>query len=308
MSVRKVNVISCELDETLEREGFRHAAASIGERIGAARIGAGVYQAEAGWTIWPYHYHHGIEEWIHVLSGAPVVRDANGERILAAGDVVCFRSGHLGAHTVRGPGRFVIFSTGGWPQPSISVYPDSDKVGLGPGDSGVDGLNALMLPRAGAVDYWYGEGSEGPSDPVEVVREPAAPSAPVVNVLAVPGGVVSTDAELLGATVLELDPGEGSAPYHYEYGREEWVLVLAGTPTLRHPAGEDELEAGDLVCFPEGPAGAHRLINRGDAVVRAVFYSTTALPANVCYPDSGTWSIRNVPDGDGLTLREADAR
>ena len=293
--------------------------------MGAARIGAGVYQAEAGWTIWPYHYHHGIEEWIHVLSGTPVVRDANGERILAAGDVVCFRSGRWGAHTVRGPGRFVIFSAGGWPQPSVSVYPDSDKVGLGPGDSAVDGLNALMLPRAAAVDYWYGEGSEGPTDPVEVVREPAAPSAPVVNVLAVPVGVASTDAaagfrsrtamlapalgaELLGATVLELDPGEGSAPYHYEYGREEWVLVLAGAPTLRHPAGEDVLEACDLVCFPEGPAGAHRLINRGDAIVRAVFFSTTGLPANVCYPDSGTWLIRNRPDGDGLPLREADAR
>ncbi len=46
--------------------------------------------------------------------------------------------------------------------------------------------------------------------------------------------------------MLELDPGEGSAEYHYEYGREEWVLVLAGTLTLRHPDGEDVLQADDL--------------------------------------------------------------
>src|SRR5439155_20166135 len=26
--------------------------------------------------------------------------------------------------------------------------------------------------------------------------------------------------------VVELDPGEGSEPYHYVYGREEWLLVL----------------------------------------------------------------------------------
>ena len=81
-------------------------------------------------------------------------------------------------------------------------------------------------------------------------------------------------------------PGRAE-PYHYVYGREEWLLVLAGTPTLRHPHGEDQLEAGDLVCFPEGPAGAHRLLNRGDSVVRALLLSTTGLPANVCYPDTG---------------------
>ena len=44
--------------------------------------------------------------------------------------------------------------------------------------------------------------------------------------------------------------------------------MLAGMPTLRHPDGDDALQAGDLVCFPEGPAGAHRLSNRGDEVVR----------------------------------------
>ena len=71
------------------------------------------------------------------------------------------------------------------------------------------------------------------------------------------------------------------------------MLVLAGTPTLRHPQGEDQLGAGDLVCLPEGPAGAHRLLNRGESVVRALFLSTTGLPANICYPDGGHWLIRN---------------
>jgi uncharacterized cupin superfamily protein len=106
--------------------------------------------------------------------------------------------------------------------------------------------------------------------------------------------------------VLELDRGEVTADYHYEYGREEWVLVLAGMPTLRHPYGEDVLHAGDLVCFPEGPAGAHRLINRGQQVVRVVFFVTTGLPVNVCYPDSGRWLIRNGPDGEELMLRDAE--
>jgi uncharacterized cupin superfamily protein len=63
----------------------------------------------------------------------------------------------------------------------------------------------------------------------------------------------------LGASLYELQPGERSFPYHYEYGNEEWLLVVAGRPTLRDPEGEHELRRGDVVCFPEGPEGAHQV-------------------------------------------------
>ena len=103
-------------------------------------------------------------------------------------------------------------------------------------------------------------------------------------------------ADRLDGTVLELEPGEGGEEYHYVHGREQWVLVLAGTPTMRHPHGEDRLEAGDLVCLPEGPAGAHRLLNRSGSGTRALLLWTTGLPANVGYPDTGRWLIRNGRD------------
>ena len=60
-------------------------------------------------------------------------------------------------------------------------------------------------------------------------------------------------AELLGGTVYEFDPGRRNGPYHYEIGNEECLLVLAGTPTLRHPEGRDVLTVGDIVVFPEAP-------------------------------------------------------
>jgi len=310
VSVAKVNILGVELNEPLDEAGFRHIAASVGGRLGARRIGASVYQAEAGLPIWPYHYHHGIEEWLYVLAGAPVLREPAGERTLAPGDVVCFPSGQLGAHTVTGPGRFVIFATGQHVEPWMSVYPDSDKV------SGPEGI----LLRSSAVGYWHGEGTAGPSEPVEVAREPErTPPRPVVNAPALHGEAAEPHAAagsrfraaelgaLLGAdrldgTVLELDPGEGSEPYHYVHGREKWLLVLAGSPTLRHPQGEARLDAGDLVCLHEGPTGAHRLVNGGEPVVRALFLSTTGLPAAVCYPDTGHWLLR---DGrDDIVLRE----
>jgi uncharacterized cupin superfamily protein len=140
------------------------------------------------------------------------------------------------------------------------------------------------------------------------VREPeTSPRQPIANALA-PGGEAElgrlVGGERLDATVRDLDPGEDSEPYHYVYGREEWLLVLAGTPALRHPQGEDRLQPGDLVCLPEGPAGAHRLRNPGAAAARVLHLSTTGLPANVCYPETGRWRIRNGPGRDDVVLSE----
>ena len=291
-----MNVARVELDAELDEAGFRHVAAAVGERLGARRIGAGIYEAEAGVPIWPYHYHHGIEEWLYVIAGAPVLRDPAGERSVMPGDLVCFPSGPAGAHTVKGPGRFMIVATGQHVEPWMSVYPDSDKV------SGPEGI----LLRSSAVGYWHGEGTAGPSGPPDIARAPeTSPPQPVVNALTLGGDAALgplLGAERLDATLVDLDPGAGSEPYNYVYGRERWLLVLAGMPTIHHAQGEHRLEAGDLVCFPEGPAGAHRLLNRADAAVRALLLTTTGLPANVCYPDSGEWLLRNAPGRDDVAV------
>jgi uncharacterized cupin superfamily protein len=312
VSVSKVNVLSVELDERLDEAGFGHVAATVGSRLGARRIGASVYRAEAGLPIWPYHYHHGIEEWLYVIAGASVLREPAGDQTLAPRDVVCFPTGQLGAHTMTGPGRFVIFATCQPVEPWMSVYPDSDKV------SGPEGI----LLRSSAVGYWHGEGTAGSQPPANVARDAESPPPrPVVHVPTLPiegpdphaqagsryratelGPLLGADR--LGGTVLELDPREGSEPYHYVYGREEWLMVLTGAPTLRHPHGEELLDAGDLLCLPEGPAGARRLLNSGESVVRALVLSTTGLPVNVCYPDTGRWLMQNGPDPDETVLLE----
>jgi uncharacterized cupin superfamily protein len=104
----------------------------------------------------------------------------------------------------------------------------------------------------------------------------------------------SIGAERLGGSVYELDPGESVCPYHYEGVEEEWLVVLTGAPVLRDPDGEHELDEGDVVCFPVGPEGGHKVTNRSDAVVRILMLST--MPVNdlsICvYPDSdkvGVW-------------------
>ena len=111
----------------------------------------------------------------------------------------------------------------------------------------------------------------------------------------------------IGASVYELQPGERSFPYHYEYGAEEWLLVIAGRPTLRAPDGEQELRAGDVVCFPEGPAGAHLLRNETDEPVRVLIASTKGGPALAVYPDSGKIGIWPGNDADPPQLFKRDS-
>lgn len=101
------------------------------------------------------------------------------------------------------------------------------------------------------------------------------------------------DAEKLGASLYELEPGQRTFPYHYEYGVEEWLLVVAGRPTLRDPEGEHELRPGDVVCFREGPDGAHQVRNDTGEAIRVLILSTKQKPDAAVYPDSGkigVWS------------------
>jgi uncharacterized cupin superfamily protein len=104
-------------------------------------------------------------------------------------------------------------------------------------------------------------------------------------------------AKLLGASLYELPAGESTWPYHHEYGAEEWLLVVAGRPTLRTPEGEHELEPGDVVVFPAGPTGAHKVTNATDEEVRVVIFSSKAPLAVVTYPDSGKIGLWTQDDG-----------
>lgn len=63
----------------------------------------------------------------------------------------------------------------------------------------------------------------------------------------------SLGAARTGLSVYELPPGQAIGPYHYEDPEEEWLLVVSGTPTLRHPGGEDQLEPWDIVFSHVAP-------------------------------------------------------
>ena len=290
-----VNVATCDLDELLERGAFRCEAFTVTERLGGVWVGATVYEVGAGDKRGPYHYHHGVEEWMYVISGAPIHRDVAGERALEPGDLVAFAAGPHGAHTLSGPGRVVIFSTGsvGWGEAFVTVYPDSDKIGAAPG---------VKFRRADAVDVWHEEPSQHPEPPSSAFGS----GCPVVNLMSAATGSLPLGAQTWCATLWEVAPGEATGAYHYEWCRETWALVVAGALTVRRAEGEDVLAAGDLLCFPQGPEGARRLINHAESRARLITFTTPiGRPLSAFYPDDDAVVIR-IPGADGFRFRLAD--
>jgi uncharacterized cupin superfamily protein len=138
-----------------EPDGYRSGANRFGKQIGASTIGGTIYDLEPGQSICPYHFEYGDEEWLIVLTGNPIVRHPEGETQLDPGDTVCFPLGPDGAHKVTNPHeadgsvRVLMIST--LNEPSVAVYPDSDKLGVFVGDY------TLLVQRDSGVDYWQGE-------------------------------------------------------------------------------------------------------------------------------------------------------
>ena len=104
-------------------------------------------------------------------------------------------------------------------------------------------------------------------------------------------------AELLGASLYELPPGESTWPYHYEHGAEEWLIVVAGRPTLRTPDGERQLEPGDGAAVPPGPAGGPQVADPTAETGRRGNHTTKTPIAVVAYPDSNKLGIWTKEDG-----------
>jgi uncharacterized cupin superfamily protein len=108
-----------------------------------------------------------------------------------------------------------------------------------------------------------------------------------------------------GATVYDLPPGQSVCPYHYEYGEEEWALVLTGRASVRTPEGTETLEPLEMVFFPAGPDGAHEIRNDTDEPVRVLMWSTVVTPTATAYPDSDKVAIWTGDKAEDLIVRRS---
>jgi uncharacterized cupin superfamily protein len=99
--------------------------------------------------------------------------------------------------------------------------------------------------------------------------------------------------------------GESVCPYHYEYV-EEWLVVLSGELELRGPDGTSTVRDGDVVCFPPGPTGAHKLTNRARDSARVLMFSSASEPSVAVYPDSDKVGVWTGSADDAFMFHRAD--
>ena len=105
------------------------------------------------------------------------------------------------------------------------------------------------------------------------------------------------DADILGASLIELLPDSPGGALHMHYGVEEMFFILSGTPTVRTPEGEEQLSPGDVIYFPEGPDGLHTFSNPTDEPVRMIGISSKRFPDVVAYPEQGVaWVATRHPE------------
>ena len=122
-----MNVFRDEWDEADDWYGGGGKGKRLVER--GPQLGASVYELGPN-NFTMYHFHHGSEELLIVLRGRPTLREPDGERQLAEGDVVHFPTGPGGAHALRNDTdevvRFVV--AGVRVSPEVVEYPDLNQI------------------------------------------------------------------------------------------------------------------------------------------------------------------------------------
>jgi len=110
-------------------------------------------------------------------------------------------------------------------------------------------------------------------------------------------------AERLGYRVARLPAGRSYCPMHWHNAEEEFFYVIAGTPTLRTPRGDQPLRPGDFIAFPARESGAHKLVNESDSDCEVLMVAAVDAGDVCSYPDSAKLMI----DRSGLILRDHPA-
>lgn len=93
-------------------------------------------------------------------------------------------------------------------------------------------------------------------------------------------------------SVYEIPPQKAAYPYHFHHNNEETFYILSGEGLLRTPEGERKVKAGDLLFFPTGPEGAHKLTNCSQTEMLVYIDFDTVHEIDITeYPDSDKIAI-----------------
>lgn len=92
-------------------------------------------------------------------------------------------------------------------------------------------------------------------------------------------------------SVYEIPPGKSAYPYHYHVKDEEVFYIISGEGALRTPQGQRAVRAGELIFFPAGEGGAHKLTNTGTEPLTYIDFDAVNDLDVAVYPDSGKLGV-----------------
>ena len=159
--MNKINESAVEWDE-YDREETVFRRKELSTAVDTDDLGCSLYELPPGKRSWPYHYHTANEEALYVLAGDGLLRAADGEKPLIAGDFVAFPANEDGGHRIVNDGdeplRYLMLST--MNEPDVTVYPEMNKFGVYVG-SPPGGREERTLEGYYRIDddvpYWKGD-------------------------------------------------------------------------------------------------------------------------------------------------------
>lgn len=134
---------------------YEYKRYAITEKKAKDHISAAFYEIPPGKANYPYHYHMANEEVFYIIQGAGIFRTPDGDREIAAGDLVVCSTGEKSAHKLINTSRtemLVYLDVDAARAVDVCCYPDSNKVGLN-----IGGQRNLFFKTDSNVDYYEGE-------------------------------------------------------------------------------------------------------------------------------------------------------
>jgi uncharacterized cupin superfamily protein len=139
---------------------FSMQRGEIGEALGLTVLGCMLHIVPPGKTAFPYHRHHARDEMFFIVSGEGEYRIGESRLPVRAGDCLGAPAGG-DAHQIVNTGTVELRYLGLSNNPSADLveYPDSGKIGVRVGATGIDFTDATFRARGrlAPADYWDGE-------------------------------------------------------------------------------------------------------------------------------------------------------
>ena len=100
--------------------------------------------------------------------------------------------------------------------------------------------------------------------------------------------IVPKEGNQCTVAIMEVPPLKAAFPYHYHVGITEVFYIISGEGKLKTQDGERKIIAGNIIVFPPGEAGSHKIYNTSPKeVLRYLDCDTTSSSDISFYPDSG---------------------